>query len=79
MGVSEGIGLTVGKAACTLGARVLAVSRHLGSLLGVAASGTKLQVKGITAYELRDGLIVAHSEQFDVHVILKALGQLPHR
>ncbi len=54
-----------------------AKAQHVGPLMGVPASGVRFEVKGITAYELRDGLIVAHWEQFDVPAILGALGLLP--
>ena len=54
-----------------------AEAEHVGPLMGVPASGARFEVKGITAYELRDGLIVAHWEQFDVPAILRALGLMP--
>ncbi len=53
-------------------------AKHIGPLLGVRASGATFQVKGITAYELHDGPIIAHWEQFVVPAIFGALGLLPH-
>lgn len=50
---------------------------HVGPFMGVPPSGARFAVRGITAYELRDGLIAAHWEQFDVPAILGALGLLP--
>ncbi len=50
---------------------------HVGPFMGVPPRGARFDVKGITAYQLRDGQIVAHWEQFDVPAILGALGLLP--
>lgn len=50
---------------------------HVGPFLGVPPARACLTVRGITAYELRDGWIVGHWEQFDVPAILGALGLFP--
>jgi len=50
---------------------------HVGTFMGVEPTGRTFQLQGITAYELRDGLIVRHWEKFDVVTILTTLGIIP--
>lgn len=50
---------------------------HIGPILGVAPTGKSITVTDITAYEISDGLITAHWEQFDALTILTALGIIP--
>lgn len=50
---------------------------HIGPLLGVAPTGKIISVTGITAYEITNGLISAHWEQFNALSILTALGIVP--
>lgn len=49
---------------------------HVGEFMGVQATGRKFQIRGITAYQLKDGLIIGHWEHFDVPTILGNLGLL---
>lgn len=50
---------------------------HVGPFMGVPASGKHFDITGITIYQLRDGRIAAHWEQFDVLAIMRNLGMLP--
>lgn len=50
---------------------------HVGQFMHLPASHKTFSITGITAYELGDGLITAHWEQFDVLAILTALGIVP--
>jgi predicted ester cyclase len=53
------------------------ISIHIGPILGVLPTGKTLTVTGITAYEVTDGLITGHWEQFDALTNLTALGIFP--
>jgi predicted ester cyclase len=49
---------------------------HIGEFLGISATQKQFALRGITIYQIRDGLVTAHWEQFDQMVMLKALGIL---
>lgn len=52
---------------------------HVGEFMGMPPSQKQFQIRGITIYEIVDGRIQSHWEQFDVLTILQNLGivQLP--
>lgn len=50
---------------------------HVGQFLHVAPTGKAFSIQGLTAYEVNDGQITAHWEQFDVLTILTTLGIVP--
>lgn len=49
---------------------------HHGDFLGIPATGKQFVVRGITAYEIIDGQIVGHWEQFDQVGIMRELDLL---
>lgn len=49
---------------------------HIGTFMGVPPTHKKFVVNGITIYQIKEGKIIAHWEQFDVPAILMNLGIL---
>ncbi|WP_046245504.1 ester cyclase [Hymenobacter terrenus] len=50
------------------------VVRHTGPFMGMAPTGRAFDVQGITVYQIEDGKVKAHWEQFDVVGILQNIG-----
>jgi steroid delta-isomerase-like uncharacterized protein len=50
---------------------------HTGKVLNIPATGQKIEARGMTRYELRDGRIIRSLRVWDVAGIIRQLGLLP--
>ncbi|HQR25954.1 MAG TPA: ester cyclase [Nocardioides sp.] len=51
--------------------------RHTGTLLGVAATGTAIEIDGIDHFVLRDGRVLTNTVVFDQMAFARQVGLLP--